>query len=262
MNHVKRFNTYKKDSVWWMIDPEFEEALQQVGLGSLSQAKDWIKKGDPSNLSSTRLEPGRGVSQIIPIPGRSESLHLRRMLHGGLLAPLWRGHLAGVGRVRKELEVNSRLRQAGAPVPQPVFGMALRSGALWKACFATIYLPETQNANQWLSDGALENDKRRVGIRAIATSIAAFHAYGGKHPDLNAGNILVDKGGSELSAWIIDLDKVRVGTPSHPKRHRELKRLIRSIQKEGNPTLLTPLTQREFIETYEDSFQKKRNESL
>ena len=69
---------------------------------------------------------GRGRTAIVPLPGRSERLHLRVVRHGGLLGGLYHDLLFGLRRPIAELRVNARLAVAGAPVPRPVLVAARR----------------------------------------------------------------------------------------------------------------------------------------
>jgi serine/threonine-protein kinase RIO1 len=58
--------------------------------------------------------------------------------------------------------------------------------------------------------------------------VRALAQAGLAHPDMSAGNVMLDGTGE---AWVIDLDRARRVTRPGPASHRMLARLARSIRK-------------------------------
>ncbi|MFP6639867.1 MAG: lipopolysaccharide kinase InaA family protein, partial [Myxococcota bacterium] len=250
MSLAPRFEIYRRGEVWWMVDSEFEPGLNQLGLGQRKVAEAWIRRGHPRSHSNPQT--GRGPTTLLEVPGVPERLHLRRTLHGGLLGPLWRGGLAGIARVRREIEVTSRLHEAGAPVPRPVLALAVRSGLLWRASVATVHLDETRTGLQWLASRP-DPARRAFCARAVGEAVGRFHACGGRHADLHAGNILLREHDGHTVAWVIDLDKARMTAASVVPRRRELARLAHSLRKRSLLDSLDGSPRSAFLEAYSDA---------
>jgi hypothetical protein len=198
----------------------------------------------------TRLEPatGRAPTRFIELGGTR--LHLRRARHGGWLAPLWRGGMAGLGRMRAEFQATYSLYQHGAPVPEPVFAVGYRRGLLWEIGFATRHEADAQDGVAFLSS---RPDAKRIvaAARAAGLALRAFHGQGARHADLNLGNLLVRERDDGVDVLVIDLDQVRLGrVPSSAQRCHELRRLARSLDKTGLMAVLGPDARRAFGAAY------------
>ena len=176
---------------------------------------------------------------MLSLPGRSERLHLRPLRHGGWLAPLWRGGVAGLARARAECESTAVLRRAGAPVPAPALVVGHRRGLLWQAALGTLYEEDTENgadvAAHFATRGDPGHSQSIAAARAAARAIRRFHDAGGQHADLHIANLLVrEKPGQRdrYEVLIVDLDRARHGAvPSPGRRMHELMRLYRSLLK-------------------------------
>jgi len=245
---TEAFTEEHRAGLWRMFDLEFDAPLRELGLLEGATIERTLR--EPETLGGDAGNPGRAPTAIVPVPGRRERLHVRRVLHGGVLAPLWRKGLAGYGRMRGELLTTALLKERGAPVPRPVFAAAWRHGPLWRGAFATLYEEGMQDALAFLEDLVSEASRQQLEATAhsAARALRLFHDAGGHHPDLHIKNLLVDRAGSrrpgreraELSlhphAAVIDLDGARCGTPPSPRqRQRELARLARSLQKRRPP---------------------------
>jgi len=89
-------------------------------------------------------------------------------------------------------------------------------------------------------------DRQRASIRGIndffgpagqsfIDGLDGFERAGVRHPDLSAGNVLLDDGGE---AWVVDLDRARTDAPSGSwPGSTMLARLERSVRKltSGSP---------------------------
>ena len=249
------FKTVRRKRLWWMVNSEFESELNELGLGQPDIIEDWIDHGRIASGSVT----GRGRTRLLELPGSKEKLLLRRTLHGGALGPFWRGYLAGTRRLRQELEVTSVLLQAGAAVPCPVLGVAIASGPLWRASLATIHIPGTCTGLEWLMSGPREPEQTRRCARAVGEALGRFHACGGQHADLHAGNILIREEANKARAWIIDLDKARCNVFLKGPRQNELKRLARSLDKRGVLNSIDRSAREIFMEAYNAALKTRPN---
>jgi 3-deoxy-D-manno-octulosonic acid kinase len=214
---------------WWMIDTRFAALVDALEIGS-SAGIERLVIGDAR--SSVRFS-GRAPTRIVALPGERGHLHVRRVLHGGMLAPLWRGRVAGFGRVRKELLVSVELLERGAPVAQPVLAVAQRSGALWRAALVTLHIEGAKDGITFLCEPC-SDDAIELAARAAGRAVRRFHEAGGHHRELHLGNLLLRPDADDFEAWVIDLDRGRAGgPPSAARRRRELRRLEHSLDQRG-----------------------------
>lgn len=227
MTMPSSFRSGRSKNAWWMVNHEFETALEALGLNQQETLERWIDYGQ----EATRASTGRGRTQLLELPGREENLILRRTLHGGVLGPLWRGYLGSFKRIQRELEVTSSLQHAGAAVPCPALGIAIASGPLWRASMATVYIPATVTALDFLSEAQGDAKRMHPMASAVGEALGYFHGCGGRHADLHAGNILVREEEEQARAWIIDLDKAEFDGSRGARRPAELKRLAHSLEK-------------------------------
>lgn len=179
-----------------------------------------------------RLGGGRAPAAILRWPGGGSELVVRRLRHGGWLGGLLRGAYLGPARVLAELEATAALQRAGAPVPAPAFALARRrAGPLWECAIATERAPDAGLADVLASGEATQ---LRRAVCAVARALRRFHDAGGRHADLNLGNVLLTPRGDDFAVLVIDLDRARVAAPVPPRRRmRELARLYRSLVKRG-----------------------------
>jgi 3-deoxy-D-manno-octulosonic acid kinase len=222
---------------WLMVERDYVASARTLGLYRRESIAAWI-----DGECGTPHAAGRAPTRICTLPDRPEALLLRRVLHGGLLAPLWTGRIASLSRPRTELRVTATLRAKGAPVPRPVLALARRRGLLWDAALATVFEAGTLDGLAFLATRPTPAQACGAAL-AAGGAIRAFHDLGGRHGDLHAGNLLVrarsepDPLGDacdEYDAWVIDLDRARVGPPAPLSvRSAELRRLARSLRKRG-----------------------------
>ncbi len=209
-----------------VIDASFEAPARRLGLLEAD--------GLASLLAETlRSNAGRTETRIVALPDRSERLHVRPLHHGGLLGPVLGRRWLGLARPLLELDATARLRSRGAPVPRPVFVLGRRDGLFWEAALATIHEEESVDARQFLAGKPVRGRLRRAA-RAAGGAVRAFHDAGGRHADLQIGNLLVRERDEACEVIVIDLDRARVtGCVSGARRMTELMRLYRSLVKRG-----------------------------
>jgi 3-deoxy-D-manno-octulosonic acid kinase len=222
------------------VAPAWESEVLALGL---------LEPGGCARLLAAGSGPrGRAATAVVPLPGRSERLHLRAVRHGGWLGPLWGERILGTGRPLAELRVTAALRERGAPVPEPVLASAeRRAGPFWSAAVATVHEADSLDGIALLESAPAAEEAERALV-AAAGAVRAFHDAGGRHPDLHAGNLLRRADG----AWrVVDLDKVRrlprVGAGA---RMAELMRLYRSLARRDLLARLGPDPGVRFLAAY------------
>lgn len=208
-----------------VVDPSLEEAALAAGL----LGPDAFERAFASPHGS-----GRAPTALLALGPGGPRLHLRRLVHGGLLGPLLGESFLGMRRPLHELRVTRELREAGAPVPRAALALARRRVGPLRACAVATYLEEdTVDAADFL---AAKPDAGRCLAAAAAAgrSIRRFHDAGGRHADLHVKNLLLRDRPGGMACVVVDLDKARVVTdPSPAERMRELMRLFRSLVKRG-----------------------------
>jgi len=175
---------------------------------------------------------GRAPTAVLDLAPGGERLHLRRVMHGGWLAPVWGERLLGAGRALRELRVAAALHARGAPVPPPVLAVAWRRGAFVSAAIGSVYQEGAIDAAAFLRAGPARERVLRAAA-AAGRAVRAVHDAGGRHRDLHVGNLLL-RDGEATQVWVVDFDRARL-VPELPPARRvaELARLFRSLETRG-----------------------------
>lgn len=215
----------------WITTPAYEALGPAAGLLDPAAAERWLALAASPDRAPSSNAPGRAQTRIETLPGSEDRVHVRRLLHGGWLAPLWRGRIAGPARLREELRVTVRLSDAGAPVAPAAFGVARRDGLLWRAALCTVHIEGAIDAITFLRTMPAR-DAVAEAAHAAGLAVRRVHDLGLRHADLHLGNILIRKEPSTYRAWVIDFDRARLtGAVDARRRRRELARLERSLKK-------------------------------
>jgi hypothetical protein len=199
------------------------DAARRFGLLEPGGLSRWLASGVPGPA-------GRAGTARIELAG-SGALHVRPVVHGGLLGRSWRGRVLGLGRATRELRVAMRLAAAGAPVARPALVAGERRLGLWRVAIAHGYEAGALDAASLLSSAP---SRARVDRAAAAAgrALRRFHDLGGRHADLHAGNLLLREGPTGCEAVLVDLDRARHGSPPGASaRFAEMMRLYRSLLK-------------------------------
>jgi 3-deoxy-D-manno-octulosonic acid kinase len=168
---------------------------------------------------------GRGTVAFVHDTGRRWVLrHYRR---GGLVARFLDDtyFYTGAARTRAyaEFRLLRRLREWNLPVPAPVAARYARAGLVYRADLITEELPTRLTLARALESGPLEP----ATWRAVGRCIAALHARGVQHADLNAHNLLLGAAGE---VYVLDFDRGRIRERG-AWEGRVLDRLRRSLDK-------------------------------
>lgn len=178
-------------------------------------------------------EGGRGAAFVVATPfGDCVLRHYRR---GGLVARALGDRYLWTGEARTRAFAEFRLLEAlaarGLPVPTPVAARYVRSGPFYRADLLMRRIPQSQTLAQRLAGGHAD----AATFARIGATIAAFHAAGAYHADLNAHNIMLGDEGVHL----IDFDRGELRQASRDWQQSNLDRLKRSLAKIGAPDLDT-----------------------
>jgi len=176
---------------------------------------------------------GRARPLRIPVEGIPGGVLVRPYAHGGVPGPLLGTRFAGPGRAMRELAVAAAAVARGLPVPEMLGFTASHSGPLWRMEAWMRWIeaaPPLCQALARVSDGRF----REQALAAAGRAVRACHDTGLVHRDLNSRNILIAGGPAGFRALVVDLDGARMGPPpGRASRARQLRRLFRSLVKEG-----------------------------
>ncbi|WP_199610397.1 3-deoxy-D-manno-octulosonic acid kinase [Flocculibacter collagenilyticus] len=183
----------------------------------------WQKKGAISGKSK-----GRAITWFFRF--KEHEFVLRHYYRGGLIGKFNKDLYIGMDEERsravKEFAMLKEMSNIGLPVPKP---LAARIEKKWFCIYrADLIIERIANAKdlfQYLSKYPLN---KSMWLK-IGRTIADFHNNGVYHDDLNIHNIMLDK---EHKCWLIDFDKGEIKKPSHSWQQENLKRLLRSFEKE------------------------------
>jgi len=223
----------------------------------LFSVQSWTEMG-----SVERMAGGRGSIAILR---RDEQRWvLRHYRRGGMVAKVsqdryvWRGE----ARTRSfaEWRLLARLRELDLPVPAPIAARYVRAGWTYTADLITELLPNVETVARLVAHSSLEPDR----WRKIGRTIAAFHAHGVQHADLNAHNILLTRpdpdadppqtSGLAPPAYLLDFDRGRIRERGAWER-QVLSRLRRSLEKVSREAHDKPFDEKQWrwlMEGYEE----------
>lgn len=181
--------------------------------------------------SERRVTTGRGVLCQVRL-GESVAA-VRHYYRGGWMARLWTDrYFDATPRPLAELRTSEALREAGVPTPRVLAAIVYRGPVGYRADLATEWLEPGHDLEALLAPNGYPDADRHAGLAATGRLIARAHAAGLDHPDLNVGNLFVGPlPQGDWRAWMLDLDRARVGQPGERRAGANLERLQRSIRK-------------------------------
>jgi 3-deoxy-D-manno-octulosonic acid kinase len=175
------------------------------------------------------LAGGRGLVSILR--SGDQRWVLRHYRRGGWAARvssdryLW----LGAARTRSFMEwrLLKRLLELGLPVPAPIAARYIRHSLTYQADLITEHLGATRTLADSITGAALDREHWAM----IGGTLAAFHAHGVQHADLNANNILLAQDEQAASAvYLLDFDRGRIRERGAWEQ-AVLARLRRSLEK-------------------------------
>ncbi|MBW2293541.1 MAG: hypothetical protein JRG89_04540 [Deltaproteobacteria bacterium] len=193
---------------------------------------------------------GRGQNSILELPGTSTRLHIRPLVHGGILARLTGTRFSSLERPIAELRTTAELARRGAPVPKPGFALGRRRGWFWQTAVGSVHEAGTLDGAAYLESNPDCASLERAA-RAAGSAVRRLHDLGCRHADLHIKNLLIRESRDTSEVIIVDLDRARLDAELTPRRRMlELMRLHRSLQKRGSREALHPRIQASFFFAY------------
>jgi 3-deoxy-D-manno-octulosonic acid kinase len=173
---------------------------------------------------------GRGTAWSTTLPNGTEVV-VRHSRHGGLLAPLTGDLFLPPSRAPQELATAVRLARAGVATPEvAVVAVYPALGVFCRADVATRTLRGSDFPAAWRA--AADEPARHAILDATATLLRAMQRAGAAHPDLNLKNVFLTGSGSNLTAFVLDVDRIAFGAADDPTvAGRNIARMVRSARK-------------------------------
>lgn len=193
---------------------------------------------DPDQLrADEHLPGGRGAHPVVTLPSGARVV-VRRYRRGGMVRWVNRGLYFGGNRAFDELRATERARAGGVRTPVVVAAIERPARmAGYRAWLATELVPNGRDLAAFLSEPSGDAERTRAVLAEAGRQMAAMHAAGVAHPDVNLRNLLVAGDGPAPEVYLLDFDRAAVSaTPvSNPRRDRDLRRLARSARKLAAP---------------------------
>ncbi len=177
------------------------------------------------------LGGGRVPLIVLRVAGFPQELLVKRVRRGGWLGPLL-GGATSTNRAFAEILLVESLRRAGVTTPPVLAARITRRLGLEQWVGIELVTPRVAGGTDlasWLAQGA-RPAARSLVLAAAGRSVAALHAAGVVHGDLNLRNLLVDPRGE---VHLLDLGAKGAHAARAGKRAAELARLYRSALKLG-----------------------------
>lgn len=177
---------------------------------------------------------GRGTIYLVPGPDDNRWL-IRRLTHGGVLAPISGDRFLRIGRPRpfNELRLSWQLRELGLPTPRVHAAVVYPHGLFYRGEVARQHVaPARDLAALLFADPNRPRPERQAALAAAGRLLGKLHRVGLVHPDLNLRNVLIETTDGAPRAYILDLEKCRrVERLTVGQRRRMLARLRRSARR-------------------------------
>jgi hypothetical protein len=176
---------------------------------------------------------GRGPAYAISI--NDTKVVVRRVRHGGLLAPITRDIFVGSTRAPHELAVSAELRESGVATPQVLAYLRYHvAPGLRRVDVVTQEISDAEDLLTTLRYMTPEQDATPVW-EAVGVLIDGLGRLGAVHEDLNVRNVLIARSKQgRLVAHALDVDRVRWHGPGAPDVVlANWRRLSRSAKKRG-----------------------------
>ena len=173
-----------------------------------------------------RLLQGRGAAYAVPLTEAPFRIVIRHNRHGGALARVTGDRFLAPTRAPYELETSLALARLGVPTPEVVaYALYPPGGWLQRSDVCSREIAGGRDLAQVLTgEGATQ---RAAALAATATLVGVLARVGARHHDLNAKNVLL--AGTE--AFVLDVDRVKLGQRCESALEANLARLLRSLKK-------------------------------
>ena len=180
---------------------------------------------------------GRGETWSVPAPDGGDGRWVVRRYYRGGLAAGWLGdrYLAlGEPRPFAEGRASQEARRRGIPTPKVVAGAVYPEGIFYRADLVTEEIPHATDLASLLASppGSVGADE---ALAAAGALVRRLELEGIFHPDVHAGNVVIQALGGGSQAHLVDLDRccvrsLGVPAPAFPMRRR-LERSLRKLER-------------------------------
>jgi 3-deoxy-D-manno-octulosonic acid kinase len=173
---------------------------------------------------------GRGVIYSIDLPTIPVTpVVVRRNRHGGLLHGLTGEYFLSPTRAPLELATSLRLAAAGIQTPEVIaYAIYPAAGIFARSDVMTRRLPEGDDfPAAWKKANKADRDPM---LAAVARLLKALELAGAWHADLNIKNIYIAGSNADLTAYLLDVDRVTF-PGGRDIAARNFTRLVRSARK-------------------------------
>ncbi len=232
-----------------IVPPDLQKTgAQQFGYvhldvkGCQVVALDWAASAVAETINSGTLHEwasqqplreemqGRGLIysvELLTVP--VTPVVVRRNRHGGLLHGLTGEYFLAPTRAPLELTTSLRLAVAGIPTPEVIaYAIYPAAGIFARSDVMTRRLPEGDDLPAvWGKAGKAERDPVLIAVARLLSALASAGAW---HADLNLKNIYIAGNGVDLTAYLLDVDRVTFPGGGDVAA-RNFKRLARSARK-------------------------------
>jgi 3-deoxy-D-manno-octulosonic acid kinase len=206
------------------LEAHADDARAMLARGSLYDAA-------ASDRSARPLE-GRGIAYAIALPVSGTRAVVRHNRHGGLFAPVTRDLFLPPTRAPYEMRTALRLSELGVPTPPVlIYGVEAVGVAFRRSDVVTREVENARDLSAYMTP-AVSGIERDAAWEASRTLLAAMHAAGVRHHDLNVKNVLLAPAAAGLVAMLLDVDRVELGRAGDERlRAANVARLLRSARK-------------------------------
>lgn len=173
---------------------------------------------------------GRGVIYSVNLPTiPATPVVVRRNRHGGLLHVLTGEYFLAPTRAPLELATSLRLSAAGVPTPEVIaYAIYPAAGIFARSDVMTRRLPEGDDLPAaWSKANKADHE---LMLAAVSRLLVALARAGAWHADLNLKNIYIAGNGVDLTAYLLDVDRVTF-PGGGDVASRNFRRLARSARK-------------------------------
>ena len=159
---------------------------------------------------------GRAPVFAVNLPGDCGRVVVRHNMRGGWMAKVSKDLFVLPTRGFRELVASLRLRASGVSTPEVVAYVSYpKNIVLRRSDVATREIPNGHDLSVALAK-ITDHDHRVMVLEAIVTLLRALTQAGAHHQDLNLKNVLTSGEGPGLDAHVLDVDRVRFGSPGSP----------------------------------------------
>lgn len=221
------FERLRRGGVLAVVRSSVKDPLVASGLLDEAAFRALRTSGQP-------LGAGRGGAVALRLTGIGMVV-IRHCRRGGLVRHVLGDRYFGGARPVEELCVSEAARAAGVPVAECLAARVRRTACGYSGDLVVRQVPNAVSLEEWLAQNPQPSER---ALRDIAAALAdAFtrlvdaRVY---HPDLHAGNVLIEGASGRPGIRIIDFDKARrLPAPSPERRDQMLFRFNRALVKRG-----------------------------